>query len=782
MSNGSAVVTSATAEFMPGDVGQAVTVDRGRTSGATLSTTIASWQSAAQVTLAARASTAVTAATIYICVMNLPPHRISVIALLLMTTRMGRLPGLGRGKAEFSNLVISTISSGALNNTCGFFFQGNEAPTWTRWSNSFVGATFPFAYVPQNGVAPTSTQWTGQNDYNVWDHIWIGGKYPFLSYTGGYGTDPNMQISGALYGPHFLNAYGLERSMRTWTIDIPELEVDKSLCSSSPYVAFRISGNQEHVKELNLGLCTGNLATFQWDASASDANIDFANVGPFNVSGDLNTFEIPYNADFVASSATLNVTGRGNTMTTGSSSNPFDRIQPARRQMVGGVASPSALYPDLSRPDYAFARTHDFLNGNAGSSYFNAEDLWLWPTEVGNNSGGAPTLTRDSTSESGWNMLSATGAQYYLAESNGTSWIIGQQFPAGKVRIYYKMKAGAASTTEAVGVYVNESGTWTSVSACSNPVVGTGYGIYTCDADLTALSGDSIELLIGGYGFPNNNVYIAWIGVRPIPNDLPATTLQLAGGTTMTGNHGTGASVQHSDGTGTSGDLSKFASDGSVTDGPAPPSGPIVGTSDAQTLTNKSIAASEINSGTINCSQMPALTGDATSAQGSCATTVAQINGAAIPVSKARLATDASGHIVAGANMLGCLDGYDHLPCTVFVQTNISESSPTGSYSTVWTSTYAGTYRITGYIFGTTASSTAYSVSHYVKATQAGQSSGNGYLVASAQIGTSISSGSAYVNVFPLNASTAVQTESLTASGTNTGGAWSRAIIVERLQ
>jgi hypothetical protein len=159
-----------------------------------------------------------------------------------------------------------------------------------------------------------------------------------------------------------------------------------------------------------------------------------------------------------------------------------------------------------------------------------------------------------------------------------------------------------------------------------------------------------------------------------------------------------------------------------------------------------------------------------------------QINGAAVPASKAHLASDASGHIVGGANTLGCLDGYDHLPCTVFVQSNVSESSPTGSYATVWTSTNAGTYRITGYIYGTTASSTAYSVSNYVKATQTGQSSGNGYLVASGQIGTTISSGLNYVNVFPINAGTAVQSESLTASGSNTGGAWSRGIIVERLQ
>ncbi|MGC1462252.1 MAG: hypothetical protein WA802_08625 [Terracidiphilus sp.] len=781
MSSGSAVVTSATAEFMPGDVGQTVTVSGAGAASATLSTTIASWQSATQVTLAASASTAVTAATLYISVMNLPTTQNIGNCAFAYDDKNGAFTGLAPDKADFSNLVITTISSWT-NNTCGFFFQGNEAPTWTRWSNSFVGATFPFAYVPQNGVAPTNTQWTGQNDYNEWDHVWISGKYPFLSYTGGYGTINDMQISGALYGPHFLNAYGLEGNMHAWTIDIPELEVDPALCSSSSYIAFRISGQHEHVKQLGLGLCTAYLATFQWDASGSDANMNLSHVGAFNITGDLNTFDIPYNADFVTSSATFNVTGRGNTVATGSSSNPYDGIQPGRKQMVGGVANPTALYPDLSRPDYAFARTHDFLNGNAASPYFNAEDLWIWPTEVGNNTGSAPTLARDTSSESGWNMLSATGTPYYLTESNGTNWIIGQQFPAGKVRIYYKMKAAAASTTEVLGVSVNEGGTWTSISGCTNPVVGTSYGIYTCDADLTGLNGDGIVLQIGGSGFPNNNVYLAWIGVRPIPSDLPTTTLQLAGGATMTGNHGTGTNVQHSDGTGASGDLAKYASDGSVTDGPQPPSGAIVGTSDTQTLTNKSIAASEINSGTMSCSQMPALTGDATNTAGACATTVAQVNGAAIPASKARLATDSSGHIVAAANTLGCLDGYDHLPCTVFVQTNVSESTATGSYGTVLTTTNAGTYRITGYIYGTTASSTAYSVSNYVKATQGGQSSGNGYLVASAQIGTSISSGSAFAYIFPLSAGTAVQTESLTASGTNTGGVWSHAIIVERLQ
>ncbi len=55
------------------------------------------------------------------------------------------------------------------------------------------------------------------------------------------------------------------------------------------------------------------------------------------------------------------------------------------------------------------------------------------------------------------------------------------------------------------------------------------------------------------------------------------------------------------------------------------PAGTIVGTTDVQTLTGKSIDASEVNSGIFNASRMPALAGDVTSPSGSTATALATV-------------------------------------------------------------------------------------------------------------------------------------------------------------
>ncbi len=565
VANGTAVITSAAqCVFQPGDVGQAITV------GGT-TTTIASWQSATQVTLA----TSITAGGSlgsYISVFGLAVTQNIGNCAFAYDDPGGTFTGTGPIKVLFSNVVIQYSVSGTGNHTCGYFFQGNQAPYQTRWEHGFVASDFPFAFVPVSTTSPSTSLWTGLGDFNVWDHMWIGGNYSFLSYDGFDNRLQDVQISGANNGPHILSAYGLETPNRyatpnDWSIDVPEIEVPNSAGCTSSDVAFRISGGSHVVNRLGSQYCTSNVLTFKWDASNSTVkNWGFTSIGTVNISGSNNDFAMPFNnASYGA--ATVNVTGQGNLLTTERNSNPLNGIQPARRQYAGNNATAVGT-PLLSRGAVAFNRTHDFIDKGAAAYYLNGEDLWLWPYEVGSSSTG-PGVVTDATSDTGSALFQAGGTgQFNLSESNGTSWTIGSQFPAGKMRIYVKAKSSVASTWETFWAQANEGGTWTQIGS-ANFQLTTSYAVYSFDVDTTGLTGDAINIIYGGYGMPANNVYIAWIGVRPWASDMPVGSLQIGSGTPMTGNNGTGVYVQHSDGTGTVGHFAVYASDGSTTNGPA---------------------------------------------------------------------------------------------------------------------------------------------------------------------------------------------------------------------
>ena len=570
MTSGSAIATSAeeTAMFQPGDVGQAVTVSGAGSAGATLSTTIASWQSATQVTLAATATTSVTSATMYISVMNLATTQNIGNCAFAYDDSIGAHESYALiSKSDFSGLVINSISNGAglANNTCGFFFQGNAAPYQARWEHNYVaGETFPFAFVPASSIAPNDALWTGLGDFNVFDHNWIGGTYEFLSYNGFFNSFHDVQLYGH-YGPHILTSYGLEVGPQGWTINIPESEAPSQTCLAGD-VAIRISGMAHVVEQLQIPYCSLRTA-IQWDASNTAATLMLGSLGAVNITGSMNQLTFPANADGFTGS-TITDTGVGNTFVTGGVANPYSGIQPARMQVAGGNSA-GAGPATLSRPALAFSRTHDFVDkGDVSATYYNSEDLWFWPKEVGNAGGPQSNFSyiADSTSESGIALgISGSTTAYQPAESNGIPWIIGKQFPAGKMRVYVKAKGSTTISNWYFGVGAN--GNYLNLCSTGGTLtLTTAWSVYSCDIDATGLAGQSIEMILGPGG-TSATAYVAWIAFRPWSLDSLTSALQIGSGTAMTANHGTGTSVQHSDGTGASGDYAKFAGDGSLTDG-----------------------------------------------------------------------------------------------------------------------------------------------------------------------------------------------------------------------
>lgn len=528
MTSSSAVLTSSEqCQFQPGDVGQPISVAGAGASAATLVTTVSSWQTYTQVTLAASASTSVTNAATYISVANLPVTQTIGNCGFAMDASGSAGPASEDFplRASFTNVSINTIDNQTSSNyNCGYFFQGNSSPYQTKWEHDYVGSEFGFVFAPPSAAAGQANTCPGICDFNVVDATWIIASYPWISYGGNADNLNNVQIAGEVYGPQILNGNGISltggQNASRWHIDIPEMENPPVGCPAVATDDFRIAGLNHVIDHLSLAGCA--LQTFQWDASYSTvAMLGLDTTGTVSITGTSNTF----NAPLFNSYPSYHVTGTGNTFVTGSPSGPAWSEYPGRLQYASGglnVFGP----PQLSRGSVVFDRKHDFIEKGVANYYFNDEDLWIWPQDMLDTlSGQGPIITPDSTSDSGEAVNVVGTTTQTIGGADGTEWSVGSQIPAGPVRLYVKVKASAA-----VSGWVFEMYDGSTICSVSGNLT-TSYQVFSCDGTLAGLSGTDpiVYLSAPGTGY---TAYVAWVAIRPWDSGTVTTSLTVGQGAT----------------------------------------------------------------------------------------------------------------------------------------------------------------------------------------------------------------------------------------------------------
>jgi len=263
-----------------------------------------------------------------------------------------------------------------------------------------------------------------------------------------------------------------------------------------------------------MSMCAPPGQTVQWDASASQVAVFQTNGGILNAAGNRNDFNAPEYADQMGAGS-YNPTGIGNTLTTGTSTNPYQNSVPDRKTFAykggtGNVFGP----PQLSRGSVIANRSHDFLDTGASAYYFNAEDLWMWPDELA-GPGSAATVV-DVNSPSGKALEIATSTTFQVTTANVADLYIGSQLPAGKMRNYFLLRADS-NTNFSVNAQAYESGSWTNIGCNTTFAVTTTYTVFSCDTDATGLTGDAYQIYLGAAA--SANVYVGYWGIRPYDSD-----------------------------------------------------------------------------------------------------------------------------------------------------------------------------------------------------------------------------------------------------------------------
>ncbi len=576
------ILTSTHSQFQQGDVGQNIIVYGAGAGGVNLTTTIASVQSVSQATLTVGASTSVTNAQIYISVMGLSATQtIGNCAWAYdASSYINGYAAAGAAGEDFSNSYVATTSGVSnQNNTCGFFFQGGANTYTGTWDRLYVKSTFGFAFVPANNNTTGSINPTGGiADLNIFSGLYITSPYPFLAYDGNDNTIRDWELENVVVGPQILNGWGTEPAPSGWSIDIAEEEPQSANCAAGSQ-SYRIAGQRTVVNRIQAMACNSSGSpTFEIDTAGATFNSVTVGKGEQINFGGSGTDIIATSCLSTSTPPTVSAGVFGTYKCLAPTS--YLHSLPPSSPIAGGAFSNSVGNPAISRYRVAFNRTAAFIDKGASSYYLNGEDIWWWPGEVGISSGVIPTVV-DSTSPTGSAWLLAGGASttYTLMSSNEVNFVIGQQIPAGKMRIYFSAKAiGGTQVFDMSATQNAIPGTnpTTPLAGCSiAPTLTTSYTLNSCDVDTTAFNTYQFGIKLGGNSL-TNSVQVAWVAVKPWNTDLTTTSMTLGyGSTAITGSQGNGGYIQQTtNGAKINGDFVSFDSGGNTVDsGSSSPTG-----------------------------------------------------------------------------------------------------------------------------------------------------------------------------------------------------------------
>jgi hypothetical protein len=161
---------------------------------------------------------------LYVSIMGLPTTATVGNCGLAYDDTSNTTIGSGPDQAVFKNLTIRSTSLQQQNNSCAFLFQGMAGqPYADTFDNVSIRTAWGFLAIESDAAGSGTNAALG--DLNELRNVVIEANYPWVSYDGGWTRWNGGQIANARFGPQILEYNAAqETNAGWWTVDGVELE------------------------------------------------------------------------------------------------------------------------------------------------------------------------------------------------------------------------------------------------------------------------------------------------------------------------------------------------------------------------------------------------------------------------------------------------------------------------------------------------------------------------------------------------------------------------------